>query len=99
MAADDILDYLETVDLKTKMRGYDQIEVDEIFDRVAEEIKILREELKNSKEKERIAEDHLESEIKRLVLREQKEKRRRLLRIRASRQKVFDLQLKKRYRY
>ena len=70
MTADDILDYLETVDLKTKMRGYDQVEVDEIFDRVAEEIKILREELKNSKEKERIAEDHLESEMKRLVLRE-----------------------------
>ena len=70
MAADDILDYLETVDLKTKMRGYDQIEVDEIFDRVAEEIKILREELKNSIEKERIAGDHLESEMKRLALRE-----------------------------
>ena len=51
MATDDILEYLETVDLKTKMRGYDQIEVDEIFDRVSEEIKILREDLKNSVEK------------------------------------------------
>ena len=70
MAADDILEYLETVDLKTKMRGYDQIEVDEIFDRVSEEIKILREGLKNSVEKERIAEEYLESEIKRLTLRE-----------------------------
>ena len=47
MAIDDIVEYLETVDLKTKMRGYDQIEVDEIFDRVCEEIKILRENLKN----------------------------------------------------
>ncbi len=42
MATDDILEYLETVDLKTKMRGYDQIQVDEIFDRVSEEIKLLR---------------------------------------------------------
>ena len=70
MATDDILEYLETVDLKTKMRGYDQIEVDEIFDRVSEEIKILREDLKNSVEKERVAEEYLESEIKRLTLRE-----------------------------
>ena len=64
MAIDDIVEYLETVDLKTKMRGYDQIEVDEIFDRVCEEIKILRENLKNSEEKERIAEEYLDSEIK-----------------------------------
>ena len=70
MAIDDIVEYLETVDLKTKMRGYDQIEVDEIFDRVCEEIKILRENLKNSEEKERIAEEYLDSEIKRLNLRE-----------------------------
>ena len=70
MAIDDIVEYLETVDLKTKMRGYDQIEVDEIFDRVCEEIKILRDNLKNSEEKERIAEEYLDSEIKRLNLRE-----------------------------
>ena len=70
MATDDILEHLETVDLKTKMRGYDQIEVDEIFDRVSEEIKILREDLKNSVEKERLAGEYLESEIKRLGLRE-----------------------------
>ena len=70
MAIDDIVEYLETVDLKTKMRGYDQIEVDEIFDRVCEEIKILRENLKNSEEKKRIAEEYLDSEIKRLNLRE-----------------------------
>ena len=70
MAADDILEYLETVDLKTKMRGYDQIQVDEIFDRVSEEIKALRESLKNSEEKVRVAEGHLDSEIKRLAVRE-----------------------------
>ena len=58
---DDIIDYLETIELKTKMRGYDQIEVDEIFDRVSEEIKVLRESLKNSEEKLRIAEEYLDS--------------------------------------
>ena len=67
---DDIIEYLETVELKTKMRGYDQIEVDEIFDRVSEEIKVLREGLKNSEEKLRIAEEHLDSEVKRLAVRE-----------------------------
>ena len=67
---DDIIEYLETVELKTKMRGYDQIEVDEIFDRVSEEIKVLRESLKNSEEKVRIAEEHLDSEVKRLTVRE-----------------------------
>jgi DivIVA domain-containing protein len=70
MVNDDILEHLETVELKTKMRGYDQIEVDEIFDRVTDEIKILRENLKNSEERERIAEEHLNSEIKRLHVRE-----------------------------
>jgi DivIVA domain-containing protein len=70
MLHDNILEYLETVDLKTKMRGYDQIEVDEIFDRVTEEIKTLRENLKNSEERERIAVEHLDSEIKRLNVRE-----------------------------
>ena len=67
---DDIIEYLETVELKTKMRGYDQIEVDEIFDRVSEAIKVLREGLKNSEEKLRVAEEHLDSEVKRLDLRE-----------------------------
>ena len=67
---DDIIEYLETVELKTKMRGYDQIEVDEIFDRVSEAIKVLREGLKNSEEKLRVAEEHLDSEVKRLDVRE-----------------------------
>ena len=67
---DDVVEYLETVELKTKMRGYDQIEVDDIFDRVSEEIKVLRESLKNSEEKVRVAEEHLDSEIKRLTVRE-----------------------------
>lgn len=40
MMNDDVVEYLETVELKTKMRGYDQIEVDDIFDRVSEEIKV-----------------------------------------------------------
>ena len=70
MMADDIIEYLETLELKTKMRGYDQIEVDEIFDRVSEEIKVLRESLKNSEEKLLITEEHLDSEIKRLDVRE-----------------------------
>ncbi|MDG2352618.1 MAG: DivIVA domain-containing protein [Acidimicrobiales bacterium] len=70
MLNDDVVEYLETVELKTKMRGYDQIEVDDIFDRVSEEIKVLRESLKNSEEKVRVAEEHLDSEIKRLTVRE-----------------------------
>ena len=61
MMNDDVVEYLETVELKTKMRGYDQIEVDDIFDRVSEEIKVLRENLKNSEEKVRIAEEHLDA--------------------------------------
>tara|TARA_B100000953_G_scaffold277705_1_gene252690 strand:+ start:441 stop:1007 length:567 start_codon:yes stop_codon:yes gene_type:complete len=69
MMNDDVVEYLETVELKTKMRGYDQIEVDDIFDRVSEEIKVLRENLKNSEEKVRIAEEHLDSEIERLAVR------------------------------
>ena len=68
--SDEIVEYLETVELKTKMRGYDPIEVDEIFDRVSEEIKVLRENLKNSEEKVLVAEEHLDSEIKRLDVRE-----------------------------
>ena len=68
--SDDVVEYLETVELKTKMRGYDQIEVDDIFDRVSEEIKALRESLKNSEEKVRVTEGHLDSEIKRLAVRE-----------------------------
>jgi DivIVA domain-containing protein len=70
MMSDDVVEYLETIELKTKMRGYDQIEVDDIFDRVSEEIKVLRESLKNSEEKLRVAEEHLDSEIERLTARE-----------------------------
>ena len=75
MENSDIVEYLETVDLNVKMRGYDQIEVDEIFDRVCEEVKNLRENLKKAEERERIAEDHLDSEIKKITEKEKEVER------------------------
>ena len=51
MENDDLVEFLETIELNVKMRGYDQIEVDEIFDRVSDEVKALRENLKNSEER------------------------------------------------
>ncbi|MBO60166.1 MAG: hypothetical protein CL440_08195, partial [Acidimicrobiaceae bacterium] len=75
MENDDLVEFLETIELNVKMRGYDQIEVDEIFDRVCDEVKALRENLKNSEERGRVAEDHLDSETRRITEKEKEVER------------------------
>ena len=75
MENDDLVEFLETIELNVKMRGYDQIEVDEIFDRVCDEVKALRENLKNSEERGRVAEDHLDSETRRIIEKEKEVER------------------------
>ena len=61
-----LVEYLESVELKIRFRGYDQIEVDEMIDSVTSEVKNLHDDIKVAEERLSVGEKYLETEIKRL---------------------------------